>query len=66
MKNAIGFYANNRGWLSATLIYFSICLLYALILLYAAYTLYEGAQQLVAYFNSCVATANDQLNYCLR
>lgn len=66
MKNAIGFYAYNHRRLSAALIYFFICLLYAVILMYAAYILYEGAHQLVAYFNSCIATANDQLNYCLR
>ena len=66
MKYAINFSSSNRQRISDTLIYFFICLLYAVVLLYAAYILYEGAQKLVAYFNSCIATINDYLNHCLK
>ena len=66
MKNTIAFYSNNRQRIADALICFFICFLYTVLLMYAAYILYEAAHKLVAYFNGCIATANDQLNYCLR
>ena len=66
MNTATTFYSNNRQRIAAILIYLLICLVYAVVLMYAAYFLFAGADKLVAYFNGCVAAANDQLNYCLR
>lgn len=66
MNTATSFISNNRQKISTNVLYFFICLLYGVLLAYAAFILYEGAEKLVAYFNGCIAAANDQLNYCIR
>ena len=66
MNTATTFHSNYRQRIAAMLVYLLICLVYTVVLMYAAYILFAGAEKLVAYINGCVAAANDQLNYCLR
>jgi O-antigen/teichoic acid export membrane protein len=66
MNTATTFQSNNRNRIAAMLIYLFICLFYTVVFMYAAYILFAGAEKLVAYFNGCIAAANDQINYCLR
>lgn len=66
MNTATTFHSNNRQRIAAMLIYLFICLVYAVVLIYAAYILFAVADKLQTYFNSWTAAANDQLNYCLR
>jgi hypothetical protein len=66
MNTATTFHSNNRQRIAAMLIYLFICLFYIIVLMYAAYILFAGAEKLVAYFNNCIAAANAQLNYCIR
>jgi len=66
MNTATNFHLNNRQRIAAMLIYLLICLVYTVVLMYAAYILFAGAEKLVAYFNSSIAAAYDQLNFCIR
>ena len=63
-NNALHTSHNQR--LYSTLIYLVICIVYTALVFYAAYTLYNGADKMQAYFTGWVTAAKDQLNYCFR
>ncbi len=66
MNTATTFHSNNRQRIAAMLICLLVCLVYAVLLMYAAYILFDVAEELQTYFNSWTVAANHQLNYCLR
>jgi hypothetical protein len=66
MNTVTTIHSNNRQRITEILIYLLIYLVYALVLMYAAYILFAVAEKLQIYFNSWATTANDRLNYSLR
>jgi hypothetical protein len=66
MDNAIAFHSNNRQRIAARLIYLFICLLYIVVLMFAANILYTGGVRFAAYVSEGLASANTKLNYCTR
>jgi hypothetical protein len=66
MNTVSTLHSNNRQRIATMLIYLLICLVYAVVLMYAAYIIFAFAEKLQTYFNSWTVAANDQLNYCIR